>query len=220
MPSDRARSRCGKKLSSPKLSGSRSGGEQATALEPRWSPDGARVTRGRRAVGLAQGRNIGRRQQGEVGGQLEHAGGAFCGQGAGAQGAGRCVALVGGLDQDAGAVVLGQAAGVWITGHDQDAGQAVARSEGGEDVGQHGAEQRLALLGGEDAGQALLGIPKILDRDHGPEGSIQGSAPSPEWMRWITSGARRATTPMRRGWGWPSGAARSRFRKIARSARP
>ena len=46
MPSASAARRCGKKLSSPKRSGTASGGEQITAFEPRSSRDGAIVKAG------------------------------------------------------------------------------------------------------------------------------------------------------------------------------
>ena len=64
MPQRRAASRCGKKLSSPKRSGTTSGGEQSTALEPRSSCAGDDGEGWRRRVRREHRVDLGRRDGG------------------------------------------------------------------------------------------------------------------------------------------------------------
>ena len=152
----------GKKLSSPKRSGSRSGGEQATAFEPRASREGASVTAGAWPWACEQRGDVLGRHQGNVGGQLQHPHGAFLRQGARAEAAGGGVAAILRLHQHPRAVAGASrcASGSRVT--IRMPARPVARGERAENVLQHGAEQRPALAGAEHAGQALLGVGRSL----------------------------------------------------------
>ena len=78
--------------------------------------------------------------------------------------------------QKLGAEALGQFAGLRLPADNQDSGLALNALQRRQHILQHGLEQRPPLGLGKAAGQALLGLIKVLDRQNDPHGG-SGSGP-------------------------------------------
>ena len=182
MPSVAAARRCGKKLSSPKRSGTASGGETRTAFEPPSSCDGAIVNDGSgrcaasrmpSSAGLASGMSPGIVS-------MPFRASARDSRAAGGNGGGMAVA--GAVVDKAGAIALGQRPRRRVEGHDDDAGEARGAGDRGEHVLEHRQRQPGAAAAAQP-GEPLLGAVPFLDRNDRPDVRRRNARPQPNPVR-------------------------------------
>ena len=168
MPQRRAASRCGKKLLSPKRSGTASGGEQITALEPRSSCAGEMVKDGAGRCAATTAVDLRRRGGGNVGRQGEHAAAAFAREQPQPRRDAAGMAVARAVGHDARAEPRGERRRLRIERDDHDAGEAVGAGDGLQHLAHHHLDQRPALRGREQGGETLLGAVQFLDRARPP----------------------------------------------------